>query len=77
VVTHARYVIFEIAEPGVSKRLFRAILERIRPGMPFFEQETRLPISRSAIESLKGRRSRRAGIGWKRSGESRAKGEHE
>jgi len=30
VVTHARYVIFQMAEVGVPKRLFRAILERIR-----------------------------------------------
>lgn len=30
VVTHARYVIFLLAEVAVPKRLFRAILERIR-----------------------------------------------
>ena len=30
VVTHARYVIFQMAEVAVPKRLFRAILERIR-----------------------------------------------
>jgi hypothetical protein len=30
VVTHARYVIFQMAELAVPKRLFRAILERIR-----------------------------------------------
>ena len=29
-VTHARYVIFQMAEVAVPKRLFRAILERIR-----------------------------------------------
>ncbi len=28
--THARYVIFQLAEVAVPKRLFRAILERIR-----------------------------------------------
>jgi hypothetical protein len=30
VVTHARYVIFQMAEVAVPKQLFRAILERIR-----------------------------------------------
>ena len=30
VVTHARYVVFQMAEVAVPKRLFRAILERIR-----------------------------------------------
>ena len=30
VVTHAGYVIFQMAEVAVPKRLFRAILERIR-----------------------------------------------
>ena len=30
VVTHARYVIFQMAEVAVPKRLFREILERIR-----------------------------------------------
>ena len=30
VVTHARYVIFQMAEVAVPKRLFRAILKRIR-----------------------------------------------
>ena len=30
VVTHARYVIFQMAAVAVPKRLFRAILERIR-----------------------------------------------
>ena len=30
VVTHARYVIFQMAEVAVPKKLFRAILERIR-----------------------------------------------
>ena len=30
VVTHARYVIFQVAEVAVPKGLFRAILERIR-----------------------------------------------
>ena len=30
VVTHARYVIFQMAEVAVPKRLFRVILERIR-----------------------------------------------
>jgi len=30
VVTHARYVIFQLAEVAVPKRLFAAILERIR-----------------------------------------------
>jgi hypothetical protein len=30
VVTHARYVIFQMAEVAVPQRLFRAILERIR-----------------------------------------------
>ena len=30
VVTHARYVIFQMAEVAVPKRLFRTILERIR-----------------------------------------------
>jgi len=30
VVTHARYVIFEMAGVAVPKRLFRAILERMR-----------------------------------------------
>jgi hypothetical protein len=30
VVTHARYVIFQLAEVAVPKRLFRAILARIR-----------------------------------------------
>jgi len=30
VVIHARYVIFQMAEVAVPKRLFRAILERIR-----------------------------------------------
>ena len=30
VVTHARYVIFQMAELAVPKQLFRAILERIR-----------------------------------------------
>ena len=30
VVTHARYVIFQMAEVAVPKRLFRAILTRIR-----------------------------------------------
>ena len=30
VVTHARYVIFQMADVAVPKRLFRAILERIR-----------------------------------------------
>ena len=30
VVTHARYVIFQMAEVAVPRRLFRAILERIR-----------------------------------------------
>ena len=30
VVTHARYVIFQMAEVAVPKRLFRAILARIR-----------------------------------------------
>ena len=30
VITHARYVIFQLAEVAVPKRLFRAILERIR-----------------------------------------------
>jgi hypothetical protein len=30
VITHARYVVFQMAEVAVPKRLFRAILERIR-----------------------------------------------
>ena len=30
VVTHSRYIIFQMAEVGVPKRLFRTILERIR-----------------------------------------------
>jgi len=30
VVTHARYVIYQMAEVAVPKRLFRAILERIQ-----------------------------------------------
>ena len=30
VVTHARYVVFQMAEVAVPNRLFRAILERIR-----------------------------------------------
>jgi hypothetical protein len=30
VVTHSRYVFFQMAEVAVPKRLFRAILERIR-----------------------------------------------
>ena len=30
VVAHARYAIFQMAEVAVPKRLFRAILERIR-----------------------------------------------
>ncbi len=30
VVTHSRYVVFQMAEVAVPKRLFRAILERIR-----------------------------------------------
>ena len=30
IVTHARYVIFQMAEVAVPKRLFRAIPERIR-----------------------------------------------
>ena len=30
VVTHARYVIFQMAEAAAGKHLFRAILERIR-----------------------------------------------
>jgi len=30
VVTHARYVIFQMAEVAISRRLFAAILERIR-----------------------------------------------
>jgi len=30
VVTHARYVIFQMAEVAAPRRLFRAILERIR-----------------------------------------------
>ena len=30
VVTHARYVIFQMAEVAVPKRLFGAILKRIR-----------------------------------------------
>ena len=30
VVTHARYVVFQMAEVAVPRRLFRAILERIR-----------------------------------------------
>ena len=30
VITHARYVIFQMAEVAVPKQLFRAILERIR-----------------------------------------------
>ncbi len=30
VVTHSRYVIFQVAEVAVPKRLFRTILERIR-----------------------------------------------
>ena len=30
VVTHARYVVFQMAEVAVPKRLFRAILTRIR-----------------------------------------------
>ena len=30
VVTHARYVIFQMAEVAVSRRLFQAILDRIR-----------------------------------------------
>ena len=30
VVTHARYVIFQMAEVAVPKKLFRAILKRIR-----------------------------------------------
>lgn len=30
VVTHSRYVIFQMAEVAVPKGLFRAILERIR-----------------------------------------------
>jgi len=30
VVTHARYVIFQMAEVAMPKRLFQAILERIR-----------------------------------------------
>ena len=30
VITHARYVIFQMAEVAISRRLFRAILERIR-----------------------------------------------
>ncbi|MGC9455635.1 MAG: transposase, partial [Phycisphaerae bacterium] len=29
VVTHSRYIIFQMAEVAVPKRLFRAILERI------------------------------------------------
>ena len=30
VVTHSRYVIFQMAEVAVPKQLFRAIMERIR-----------------------------------------------
>jgi len=30
VITHARYVVFQMAEVAVPKRLFQAILERIR-----------------------------------------------
>ena len=30
VVTHARYVIFQMAEVAIPRRLFSAILERIR-----------------------------------------------
>jgi len=30
VVTHARYVIFQMAEVAVPKQLFRAILKQIR-----------------------------------------------
>ena len=30
VVAHSRYIIFQMAEVAVPKRLFRAILERIR-----------------------------------------------
>jgi len=30
VVTHSRYIIFQMAEVAAGKRLFRAILERIR-----------------------------------------------
>jgi len=30
VVHHARYVVFQMAEVAVPKKLFRAILERIR-----------------------------------------------
>ena len=30
VVTHARYVIFQMAEVAMPKRLFQGILERIR-----------------------------------------------
>ena len=30
VVAHSRYVVFQMAEVAVPKRLFRAILERIR-----------------------------------------------
>ena len=30
VVTHSRYIIFQMAEVAVPKQLFRAILERIR-----------------------------------------------
>jgi hypothetical protein len=37
VVTHARYVIFQMAEVAIARRLFAAILERIqrlrRPGV--------------------------------------------
>jgi len=35
VVTHARYVIFQMAKVAVRKRLFRTILERTRlPAVP-------------------------------------------
>jgi Transposase DDE domain group 1 len=30
VVAHSRYVVFQMAEVAVPKRLFRAILERVR-----------------------------------------------
>jgi len=35
VITHARYVSFQLAEEAVPKRLFRAILARIRRWGPF------------------------------------------
>jgi hypothetical protein len=34
VITHSRYVIFQIAEVAVPRWLFRAILEHIRPLRP-------------------------------------------